>query len=153
MGSSFLCRAVVAALAAGSAIPLAGQEGPYRLSPNPYQEEVPYRIGQELTPNVDVDGVRWLRAAVAPREDRDPEPGVDSTVLVDLRFENTGREGATVIVVLLLEDEQGSQLDRLACPEMRIGGDRAKDARHKMEVAGDALLATRQVYLFLRVQR
>lgn len=148
-----LRRLVIAALATAGALPLGGQQSFVRLSPNPYQEEVPYRIGEELIPNVEVAGIRWLHAMMAPREEDDPEDGVDTTVLVDLRFDNIERDGATVIVVLLLEDEEGAQLHRLACPEMRIGGNRVKEFRHKMEVSGDALLATRQVYLFLRVQR
>jgi hypothetical protein len=151
VSSRFSC-AVVFVLVIACAVGVRAQEEAIQSSPNPYQEDVPYRIGEALTPNVEVSEIRWLEARVAPREGDEPARGREITALVDLRFDNRGRKGSTLIVVLLLEDDDGSELHRLACPEMRLGGDRVKEFRHKLTVPGEALLDTRRMYLFFRVQ-
>jgi hypothetical protein len=145
------CAAVFVLIVAG-AIEVRAQENAVRPTPNPYQEDVSYRIGDELDPGVEVSGVRWNHVQVAPREGEDPEPEQEVTVNVDLRFDNSGRKGATLIVVLLLEDGDGAELYRLAPPEMRLGGNKVKEFRHKLEVPRRALLDTRRMYLFFRVQ-
>lgn len=143
------CAAVSVLLIAG-AVEVYAQDNAVRQTPNPYQEDVAYRIGDELDPGVEVVGVRWNHVLIAPREGE--EPGQEATVNVDLRFDNTGRKGVNVIVVLLLEDGDGSELHRLAPPEMRLGGNRVKEFRHKLEVPSSALQDTRRMYLFLRIQ-
>lgn len=152
MASRWLRCAVASLVMAACAGPIGAQDETVQSSVNPYQEDVPYRIGEDLTPNVEVNGVRWLGARVAAREGEEPAPGQETTVQVDLRFDNRDRKGATLIVVLLLEDDGGSELHRLACSEMRLGGNRVKEFRHKLTAPGDALLNTRRMYLFFRVQ-
>lgn len=144
-------NAVASILLTACALPLAAQDEPVRTSQGVYQEDVAYRIGNRLEPRVEVDGVRWLEVEVAPRDD-EISPDQESKVDVRLRFDNRERQNATLVVVLLLEDEDGTQLHRLSLPEMRIGGTRAKEYDHKAIVPGRALLDTRRMYLFFRVQ-
>lgn len=152
MASKWSSGVVASLLVVACVVPVGAQDDDVQTSANPYQEDVSYRIGDDLTPNVEVDEVRWLGARVAPRKDEEPAPGEETAVQVDLRFDNRGRKGATLIVVLLLEDDNGSELHRLACPEMRLGGNRVKEFRHKLTAPGEALLNSRRMYLFFRVQ-
>ena len=72
--------------------------------------------------------------------------------LVDLRFDNRSKRGVDLVVALLLEDERGAPLQRLNCPEVHLGGGKAREFRHALTAPGDALLAARRVYLFLQVE-
>ena len=134
------------------ALPVTAQDEPVRVLEGVYQEDVAYRVGDQLEPRVEVDGVRWLEVSVAPRDGEELTADQDARVEVRLSFDNRERRGATLIVVLLLEDEEGGQLHRLSLPEMRLGGNRAKEYDHKEQVPGQALLDTRRMYLFFRVQ-
>lgn len=153
MNSSWRSCIGVPVLLAACAFPLVAQDEPVRPSPNPYQEDVSYRIGEELAPNVEVDDVRWLLVQVAPREGEELAPEQEATTFVNVSFDNRNRKGTNLIVVLLLEDDGGAELHRLSLPEMRISGNRSKEYRHKVAVPGSALLNTRRMYLFFRVQR
>jgi hypothetical protein len=149
---SALRRAVAVVLALACAAPLAAQGDATRQSPNPYQEEIAFELGRQLAVNVEVEGVRWVAVRVAPPEGEQPAPGVDGTVLVDLSFDNRSRRGVDLVVALLLEDEKGAPLQRLSCPEVHLGGGKAREFRHSFTAPGDVLLAARRVYLFLEVQ-
>ncbi len=142
---SFLIIGLVAAAASA-------QEAPVRQVDNPHQEDVPYSIGSDLEPRISIDGVIWERVRVATKDGGTPEAGGKHAVTVDLEMSNQRRAGVDFTVVLLLEDEQGAQLQRLACPEYRLGGGKSKVFQSNFSVPGDALLATRNMYLFLRVE-
>ncbi len=150
MAGSRVAVAAVMVLACGAT--LAAQDDAVRTSGNPYQEDVAFEVGRELAVNVEVEGVRWLALRVAAPEGEEPKPGVDVTVLVDLRFDNRGRRGVDLVVALLLEDEGGEPLQRLTCPEVHLGGGKAREFRHTLSAPGDALLAARRAYLFLQIQ-
>jgi len=132
--------------------PLAAQDDAARAVPNPYQEDRPFELGRELAVDVEVEDVRWIAVRVAALEGEPPRPGVDSTVSVDLRFDNRSKRGVDLVVALLLEDGQGAPLQRLSCPEVHLGGGKAREFRHTLTAPGDALLAARRVYLFLQVK-
>ena len=145
-------RAAAVVLALACATPLSAQDDTARQSPNPYQEEIAFELGQPLAVNVEVEGVRWSTVRVSPPEGEQPAPGVDGTVVVDLSFDNRSRRGVDLVVALLLEDEGGAPLQRLNCPEVRLGGGKAREFRHSFTAPGDVLLAARRVYLFLEIQ-
>lgn len=147
-----LRRAVAVVLALACAAPLAAQDDAVRQSPNPYQEEIAFELGRQLAVNVEVEGVRWVAVRVAPPEGQQPAPGVEGTVLVDLSFDSRSRRGVDVVVALLLEDEGGAPLQRLSCPEVHLGGGKAREFRHSFTAPGDVLLAARRMYLFLEIQ-
>jgi hypothetical protein len=129
----------------------AQQQDPESVS-NPYQDEYEYAIGELLDPGVVIDGIRWSQLRVAPRAARNPQAGKQIPVDVTLSFESSRNDGVAVQVTLLLEDDQGRQLDRIQCEPFRIGGDRSKEINQKHKVWGDALLGTGRVYVFCSVE-
>lgn len=145
-------RAAAVVLALACATPLAAQDDTARQSPNPYQEEIAFELGRPLAVNVEVEGVRWVAVRVAPPEGEQPAAGVEGTVLVDLSFSNLSRRGVDLVVALLLEDEGGAPLQRLNCPEVHLGGSKAREYRHSFTAPGDVLLAARRLYLVFEVQ-
>jgi len=131
---------------------IAAQDASVRQVTNPYQEDHTYRVGTDLAPDVEIDGVRWTHARVDTKGGSDPEPGRDNTVFSTLRFDNRNDRSVNLTVVLMLEDAAGNGLERLVCPPMRLGGNRVKEFRQKFKISGDDLLSTRRAYLFYRVE-
>ena len=136
---------------AGTAMLAGAQEGSVRSVGNPYQEGVPYSVGDDLTPDVEIDGARWTLVRIAPNAAKNPKPGRDTPVVADLRFDNRSERSARLSVVLMLEDEDGNQLERLKFPGLKLAANRVKEFQYKFTVPGDDLLATRRVYLFCQV--
>jgi hypothetical protein len=152
MGMTGCCSALAVMLVVAGAAPLAAQDDAVRTATNPYQEDRPFELGRDVAVNVEVEGVRWLAARVATPEGERPQPGVEHTVSVDLRFDNRSKRGVDLVVALLLEDDRGAPLQRLSCPEVHLGGGKAREFRHSFTAPGDVLLAARRVYLFLQVK-
>jgi hypothetical protein len=135
-----------------ASMPTSAQEASYRQAENPYQEEVRLFVGVPVEPGVEIAGVQWQNLLVRTKSGGDPKAGDETPVVVELDFENRGDTGATLTVVVLLENGDGDQLERLSLPKLRLGGARAKTYREKFTVPGDDLLATRRAYLFCRVE-
>ena len=119
---------------------------------SPFQEEYEYAIGEELTPDVVIDGIRWSLVRVAVRGDRELEVGKQIPVDVSLAFSSARSVGVTVQVALLLEDENGGELERIKCLAFRVGAGRSKEVRQKHRVAGESLLETRRLYVYASVE-
>ena len=128
------------------------QEGYFEEAGNPFQTEPDFTINTELTPQVEVDGVRWMRFTVRTKEGREIAPDRITPVFVELDLFNT-IESARVLVIVLFEDENGNPLDRIECPEINVGRERLREAVQKHKVDGSVLLATRKVYLLFEVLR
>jgi hypothetical protein len=140
-------------LAIGVLINLAAaQESAFRPVSNPFQDGFAYRVGDELAPDVDIEGVRWTQLRVAPRGDREIEADQSMAINTELEFDSALDHSVTALVVVLLQDEQGTPLDRLQCDPFRIAGGRLKKERQRFTVSGRALLATRSVYIFCELQ-
>ena len=130
----------------------AAQDSSSRPVSNPFQDGFSYRIGDDLAPAVDIEGVRWTRLHVATKGDREIEADRNMPVVTDLEFDSARDGSVTALVVVLLEDEEGAPLQRLQCEPFRIPGGRHKVERQRFEVSGQILLATRSVYLFCELQ-
>jgi len=130
----------------------AAQETEFRPVSNPFQEGYSYRIGEDLVPAIELDGLRWTLVRVAPKSDREISAGRDVQINVDIEFENRGENAVKVLVVLLLEDQRGNPLERLQIEPFRAGGGRFKAVREKFKVRGEMLLATEGLYLFCEIQ-
>ncbi len=128
------------------------QEADFRQVTNPFQDGYPYRLGDALAPNVDVEGMRWTLVRVAARTDREIVEDRDVPITVDLEFENRREEATDVLVILLLEDADGNGLERIQCDTVRAGAGRFKSSRQKFKVPGEALLKTEGLYLFCELQ-
>ncbi len=138
-------------IVAGAAMWVGAQESSVRSVENPYQEGVPYSVGDDLTPDVEIEGTRWTLVRVAPDAGKSPKNGGNTPVIADLRFDNRSERSARLSVVLMLEDEHGNQLERLKFPGLKLAANRVKEFQYKFTVPGDDLLATRRVYLFCQV--
>ena len=137
----------------GASLLMAQGEPQYEPSSNPYQAEFEYTIDGVLRPAAEIDGVRWRSLRVSPKKPDDVRSGVPQTTFIELDFENVRSEAATVVVVVLFEDEQGNGLDRVDCDPEKVRGEEARSFRQKAKIQGDVLLATAKLYLFCEVQR
>jgi len=129
------------------------QSAEYRSVENPFQDELDYRIGATLRPEVEIDGIRWVRFAVQPKEGVEIVADKTVPITVELDFVNRRSGGAQITVIALFEAADGSPLDRVECKTVRAGGDRPKESVQKFKLPGSTLLATRKVYLFAEVKR
>jgi len=126
-------------------------ETEYRSVENPFGEEFSYTIGDELNPNVDIDGVRWNLLQLATRGDQEIVAGRPNPITVTVEFENRRYNNVDLLVILLLEDEDGNDLERIRCDPFGAAGGRIRVHREKVKVSGESLLATRKLYVFYEV--
>ena len=144
-----LITSIVITVMAATAV---AQDADYRAMDSPFQESYEFAINTDLQPKVEVAGVRWTRFGVYVKGDAEIDPGKDNPVTVELGFVNTGSESVKVLVIALLEDENGVTINRLECAKVKAGRDRLKESVQKFKVPGAVLLATHRVYLFCEVE-
>ncbi len=146
---------VIAALvtAAVMASPLSAQSPDWRVVDNPYQEDIEYAVGTTHEPGVEVDGIRWRSFEIVTPE-RDPLAGGEPIrVDVLVEFENRNSKSAKILVILLLEDEDGGPLDRIEVGQFKLSGGRLKERKVTAELAPEVVAATRRVYVFFEVMK
>lgn len=146
----FVALAIAFGVLAGYA---EAQSPVYRSVENPFQDEFDYRVGTTLQPEVEIDGVRWVRFTVQPKDGVEIVADEIVPITVELGFVNRRAGGAQIVVIALFENADGSPLDRVECKKVRAGGDRPKEAVQKFKLPGSTLLETRKVYLFVEVKR
>jgi len=144
-----LIMSIVISVMAATAV---AQDADYRAMDSPFQESYEFAINTDLQPKVEVAGVRWTRFGIYVKGDAEIDPGKDNPVTVELGFVNTGSESVKVLVIALLEDENGVTINRLECAKVKAGRDRLKESVQKFKVPGAVLLATHRVYLFCEVE-
>jgi hypothetical protein len=130
---------------------ITAQESEYREVESPYQDDFEYSVNTELTPLVEVDGVRWTRFAVMVKGAKDIVEDKDMPVIVELGFENTNSNTVKVLVIALFEDAAGTPLDRIECDPVNASRNRSKEAAQKFKLPGAVLNATRRVYLYCEI--
>ena len=87
----------------GTAVgPAVAQETEFQAVANPYQDGYPYAVGDDLAPNVSIDGVRWTLVRVAAKGERDIAADKEIPVVVDLEFENRRDRTVDLVVVLIM---------------------------------------------------
>lgn len=146
-----MAAALVIILAASA--PGAVQEAEFERVTNPFQDGYAYAVGDDLAPNVEIDGVRWRSVRIAVKGDREIEPDRSIPIIVELAFESLRDDAVDVLVVVLLEDEFGNALERLRCdPPFKVAAGSLKEPQFKFKVDGRNLLSTRNVYLFCELQ-
>lgn len=144
----FLTALIVAAVVV---VPVAAQDSEWRTEENPYQEDVNYTIGDVFKPQVAVNSVRWQSFAIAAPDRGTLMEGEIISTEVTVVFENRGRGSARVLVILLLEDDDGNPLDRVEVRPFKIGGDRVKERTESVELTAAVIEATRRAYLFFEI--
>lgn len=145
--------AVAIVLLLAAAVSATAQERDFAQVANPFQDGYPYHVGDDLEPNVEVDGVRWRLLRITTKGDRDIEPDKNVPITVGLEFENLRDDAVTVLVIVLLEDDLGNGLDRLRCdPPFKVAPGNLKELLYKFKVKGRNLLGTRSLYVFCELQ-
>jgi len=129
------------------------QDAGYREVDNPFQDSYEFTVNTDLQPKVAIAGVRWTRFGISVKGDGEIDPEKETPVTVDLGFVNTTSESVKVLVIALLEDENGVTVDRLECAKVKAGSDRLKESVQKYRISGAVLRATRRVYLFCEIER
>ena len=128
------------------------QDAGYRAVDSPFQDDFEYVVNADLQPLVEVAGVRWMRFGIFVKGDREIDPAKDNPVTVELDFVNTNPDSVKILVIALLEDENGVTLDRVECAKIKAGNDRLKGSAQKHSISGAVLQAMRRVYLFCEVE-
>ena len=150
LGCSRLLLAAALATVSMTA-PAGAQSDTWREVDNPYQEDLDYRVGESLSPRVEVDGIRWRSLRLEADGDEIAAAGEDVELTVTVSFENRNPSSARLLVILLLEDGNGAPLDRIELGTFKVGGQRLKERVERATVTGDVLLAVRKIYLFCEV--
>jgi hypothetical protein len=141
--------AVLAAAAVAS--PATAQSPDWRKVDNPYQEDVEYAIGAIAEPAVEVDDIRWRSFKIETPEEGPFAAGESIRTDVTVEFENRGNTSARILVIFLLEDEDGGPLDRIEVKPFKLAGGRLKERKETVELAAEVVGSTRRVYLFFEV--
>ncbi len=137
--------------AAVMAAPAMAQNPDWQIVENPYQEDIEYSVGETHTPMVQVEGVRW-RSFSIERPDFglvDDDEIVDTDVI--LEFENRRDKSVRILVILLLEDENGAPLDRIEAKSFKLAAGRLKERKENAKIQAGNLKAAQKVYLFFEV--
>ena len=128
------------------------QDAGYRTVDSPYQDSYAFTIDTNLQPMVEIAGVQWAQFGIYVKGDGEIDPEKDNPITVELGFVNTTSKSVKVLVIALLEDDNGVTLDRLECAKIKVGSDRLKESVQKYRISGSVLQATRRVYLFCEVE-
>lgn len=133
------------------AVPVEAQNPDWRIVENPYQEDIEYSIGESHAPMVQVAGVRWRSFSIER-----PDFGlVDDDEIVDIEvvfeFESRREKSARILVILLLEDENGAPLDRIEAKSFKLAAGRLKERKEDVKIQARNLKAAQRVYLFFEV--
>ncbi len=132
------------------AMTAAAQETPaFKVSENPYQEELPFAVGQPVRLLVDVDGVRFTTLTVTPRGET---KGGEVTCEVSLDGTNQRPGKVEVSGVLLLEDARGKGIERLPLEAFKAKGGKDFNESFRVSLRAETLQAAERVYVFLELK-
>jgi hypothetical protein len=138
---------LVATLAVAAAF--AQENGGYTPAENPFQADFPFAVGKPIELRIDIQGLRVDGVTWFALEAIQPKAPIRGEVLVS--GANLGKK-ATVTVVLLLEDERGDGLDRIALQPFKVKPGKPFEERQKLNVRGDSLIAATKAYVFVQVE-
>jgi hypothetical protein len=129
----------------------AAQETPtYRESDNPFQEDLPFELGQPLSLLADVGGLRLATLTIRPRGE--VQAGSPATCEVQVTGSNQRDAKVEVDVALLLEDEGGKGIDRMHLEPFKVKAGRDFSESAKVSVQGSALLSAKRIYVYIEVK-
>jgi hypothetical protein len=133
--------------------PVLAQGADFKVASGAFQDEYDYKIGEELNPRVDIDGLRWVLLRLAPKKEGRIPRDKDVDVIVYLGFQNTSGDKRRAGVILMLEDEKGNKVgDRIPLKEVKIGKDDDKVFDQKIEIPGSTLIDVRKIYVLCEVE-
>jgi len=133
------------------ASPAVAQDDEWRVVDNPYQEDIEYQIGATHTPGVEVEGVRWRSFKIETIERGLFAVGESVDTEVTLAIENRRTKSAKILVIMLLEDENGNPLDRIEARQFKVAAGRLKERTENVRLSGEVLNSTRRIYVFFEI--
>lgn len=141
---------LVGALLFGAGMAAAQETPAYRTSDNPFQEDLPFAVGQPVELLVDVAGVRFRTLTVSPRGE--VKEGASVSCDVQLDGSNQGDRKVEVSGVLLLEDAQGRGIERIPLEPFKVKAGRDFAESLRVTAQGGTLLTAQRVYVFLELK-
>jgi hypothetical protein len=133
--------------------PVLAQGADFKVASGAFQDEYSYKIGEELNPKVDIDGLRWVLLRLVPKKEGRIPRDKDVDVIIYLGFQNTSGVKKRAGVILMLEDENGNKVgERISLKEVKVGKDDDKIFDQKIEVAGSTLIQVRKIYVLCEVE-
>ena len=100
---------------------------------------------------VEVAGLRLTLLRIAPKEGKEITPGeaVQYTMTVDLQ--NASDSPVQALLVILLENTVGKQLERLELPKVKLKAGASESIVGKYKSDGKVLRDTAKVWVFLEI--
>jgi hypothetical protein len=134
-----------------SAIPMFVHGADGRQVENPYQEEFDYELGERLELDVQIGALVLNSLRVVAGNQDDIEAGKTVKAFVYLELENPSDSSASIDTILLLEDEQGIQLERVELKSVKVSSGDAKEDDQKVKLDGRTLRDLGKIYLYAEV--
>jgi hypothetical protein len=125
----------------------------FRTVENPFQEEFPYRVPNDLRPMVDVDMIRWSKMTIAPKKGKSIVTGKLNAVTVSLELENLNTRTANVLFIVLLENENGQKIGRFEAKKIKVRGEKTTTYSEKAKIEGQVLQDTAKIWVLFEVTR
>ena len=139
--------ALAATLVTGIAL---AQGGPgYAPSENPFQGDFGFTLGQPTALHVDIQGVQLDSITLTAQGE--VRAGETVKCQVQVVGASVAEKKATLTVVLLLEDAEGRNLERVMLEPFKVKPGKPFDERQKLTAKGSALAAAARVYVFVQV--
>ena len=139
--------ALAATLVAGLAF---AQGGPgYAPAENPFQGDFGFTLGQPTALRVDIQGVQLDGITLTAQGE--VRAGEVVKCQVQVVGASVAEKKATLTVVLLLEDAEGRNLERVMLEPFKVKPGKPFDERQKLTAEGSALAAAARVYVFVQV--
>jgi hypothetical protein len=139
--------ALAATLVAGLAFSQAGPA--YAPAENPFQGDYGFTLGQPTELRVDIQGIRL--DAIALFALGEVRAGETVKCEVEVAGASVAEKKATLTVVLLLEDADGRNLERVKLEPFKVKPGKPFDERQKVAAEGSTLAAATRVYVFVQV--
>jgi hypothetical protein len=138
--------ALAATLVAGLAFSQAGPA--YTAAENPFQGDYGFTLGQPTELRVDIQGIR-LNGITLIAQGRFGQETVKCEVAV--AGASVAEKKATLTVVLLLEDANGRNLERVKLEPFKVKPGKPFDERQNVSAEGGTLAVAERVYVFVQV--
>jgi len=139
--------ALAATLVTGLAFPQAGPA--YAPAENPFQGDYGFTLGRPTELRVDIQGVRL--DAITLVAEGEVRAGATVKCQVAVAGASVAAKKATLTVVLLLEDADGRNLERVKLEPFKVKPGKPFDERQKVTAGGSTLAAAKRVYVFVQV--
>jgi hypothetical protein len=139
--------ALAATLVAGLAFSQAGPA--YTAAENPFQGDYGFTLGQPTELRVDIQGIRL--AGITLIAQGEVRAGETVKCEVAVAGASVAEKKATLTVVLLLEDADGRNLERVKLEPFKVKPGKPFDERQNVSAEGGTLAVAERVYVFVQV--